>query len=199
MMASGPGRPRSVGSGPGGPTPVASGLTIAPGPCAGALAVSPAASLGASRLAVLYDRDCGLCLAIVSRLRRWDRGRRLDLVPLQEAGRMSRPSVVRIAGTLPLADRLHVVDEESGAVLAGGAAALAILDRLPGAAVFRPFARLGHVRWLVGRSYDLVAGHRHAISAKLGLAATCDVAPGRPGDPPSPAPGPSPARRVGEP
>jgi predicted DCC family thiol-disulfide oxidoreductase YuxK len=124
---------------------------------------------GKRRLVVLYDRDCGLCTATAKRLRRWDRDGRLELLSLQDAEVSDRQDVADTARTHPVLAKLHVLDEASGRVDAGGDAALAIAAALPGGWLVRPFRRIAPVRWIVGAFYDFVANHRHAIGGWLGL------------------------------
>jgi predicted DCC family thiol-disulfide oxidoreductase YuxK len=69
------------------------------------------------------------------------------------------------------------VDERTGAVHAGGDAAIAIGAALPG---IGPLARVvgsvPPVRWGIGRAYDLVARNRHRIGRWLRLEGpACDV------------------------
>jgi predicted DCC family thiol-disulfide oxidoreductase YuxK len=128
------------------------------------------------RLVVLYDRDCGLCTATARRLRRWDRAGRIELLPLQEAAASSRPAIAGAARDLPLSAVLHVVDETTGRVRAGGDAALAIAEVLPGGIAARPVAAIPPARWLVGLGYGLVARNRHRIGRWLRLEGpACDV------------------------
>ncbi len=144
------------------------------GPREGARPTGAAAS--GPHLVVLYDRDCGLCTATAKRLRRWDRSGRIELLPLQEAAGSSRPSIAAAARDLPLSAVLHVVDEATGEVRAGGDAALAIAAVLPGGAASRPVAAIPPARWLVGLGYGLVARNRHRIGRWLGLEGpACDV------------------------
>ena len=127
-------------------------------------------------LVVLYDRDCGLCTATAQRLRRWDRAGRLELLPLQEATASARPAIAAAGRDLPLTSVLHVVDEDTGAVSAGGDAAFAIARVLPGGSVVRPLAALPPVRWIVGQLYGVVARNRHRIGRWLRLEGpACDL------------------------
>jgi predicted DCC family thiol-disulfide oxidoreductase YuxK len=130
------------------------------------------------RLVVLYDRDCGVCAFSARRIRRWDRDGRLDLVPLQAAATSGRPELERAARERPLADALHVVDEGTGRVRAGGDAVLAIAAALPGGALVRPLAAIPPFRWALAVGYDLVARNRHRIGRWLGLEGpVCVVGP----------------------
>jgi predicted DCC family thiol-disulfide oxidoreductase YuxK len=129
------------------------------------------------RLAVLYDRDCGLCTATARRLQRWDRAGRLDLVPLQDLSHAASPDVAALAAGRPLGSALHVVDPATGTVSSGGEGVLEIARRLPGGS--RPAALVGAVapaRWAIGVGYDLVARNRHRIGRWLRLEGpACDV------------------------
>ena len=128
------------------------------------------------RLVVLYDRDCGLCTATARRLRRWDRFGRLELLPLQDADVSDRPSLAETVRGLPLSAALHVVDERTGDVHAGGDAVLAILASLPGGIAARVLRAVPPVRWVVGAGYDTVARNRHRIGRWLRLEGpACDI------------------------
>ena len=135
-------------------------------------------SAAADRLVVLYDRDCGVCALSARRLRRWDRAGRLDLVPLQLAKTSGRPELERAARERPLSDALHVVDERTGRVEAGGDAVLAIAAVLPGGAVVHPLAAIPPFRWSLRVLYGLVARNRDRIGRWLGLEGpVCVVGP----------------------
>jgi predicted DCC family thiol-disulfide oxidoreductase YuxK len=128
------------------------------------------------RLVVMYDVDCGLCQATARRLRRWDRDGRLEMLSLQDAAASDRPVVAEAARRYPLLDMLHVVDQASGRVDAGGDAALAIAAALPGGRLIRPLRGFPPARWIVGAAYGLVARNRHAIGRRLGLEGpACDT------------------------
>lgn len=127
------------------------------------------------RLLVLYDRDCGICLATAARLRRWDRDGRLELLALQAAPGDARPMIRGLAASHPLHDELHVVDPATGAVRSGGRAFIEILGRLPRGRVPAAVGRLPPVAWLIGLGYALVARNRRAISRALRLETSCPV------------------------
>lgn len=132
-------------------------------------------AVATSRLVVLYDRDCGLCTATARALRRWDRHAALRLVALQDVERAAPDIAPRVAGA-PLAAAMHVVDEATGRVAAGGDGVLAIAGRLPGGRVADVLARIPPARWSVGIAYDLVARNRHRIGRLLRLEGpACDV------------------------
>jgi predicted DCC family thiol-disulfide oxidoreductase YuxK len=130
------------------------------------------------RLTILYDRDCGLCAATARQLRRWDRFRRLQLVPLQEVEGLASPEVVRLASGRPLESALHVVDPASGRVVSGGDGVLEIARRLPGGRVAALVEAVAPARWAVRLAYDLVSRNRHRIGRLLRLEGpACDVPP----------------------
>ena len=131
---------------------------------------------GGPELVVLYDRDCGLCTATARRLRRWDRYGRLELLPLQDADVSDRPTLAETVRGLPLTAALHVVDERTSDVRAGGDAILAILAAMPGGVAARVLRTIPPVRWIVGLGYDAVARNRHRIGRWLRLEGpACDV------------------------
>jgi predicted DCC family thiol-disulfide oxidoreductase YuxK len=119
------------------------------------------------RIVVLYDRDCGVCAVSARQLRRWDRGGRLEFMPLQAAASSGRPALERAARERPLDDALHVVDEETGSVQAGGDAMLSIAAALPGGSVVRPIAAIPPFRWAVRVVYGLVARNRQRLGRWL--------------------------------
>jgi predicted DCC family thiol-disulfide oxidoreductase YuxK len=129
-----------------------------------------------ARLVVLYDRDCGICLASARQLRRWDRHGRLELLPLQDAASSGRTALAAAARDRRLAAVLHVVDEEGGTIRAGGAAAIAIGEALPGGRIVRALAAIPPFRCVVGVGYGLVARNRHRIGRWLRLEGpSCDL------------------------
>jgi predicted DCC family thiol-disulfide oxidoreductase YuxK len=141
-----------------------------------AAAVGPPVAAERDRLAVLYDRDCGLCTATARQLDRWDRRHSLRLVPLQEVDRGTMPEIAALVRGRPLAAALHVVDPKTGAVRSGGDAALAVAGRLPGGRIADAVGRIPPARWAVGIGYDVVASHRHRIGRWLRLEGPdCDV------------------------
>ena len=127
-----------------------------------------------SRLTVLYDRDCGICGLTARALRRWDRARRFELVPVQAAAARGDARLSEVAEHYLLTDELHVVDD-LGRVASGGDAALAIVDALPGGRSLRPWAALPPFRALARLSYRLVARYRGALGSWLGLDLVCSA------------------------
>jgi predicted DCC family thiol-disulfide oxidoreductase YuxK len=128
------------------------------------------------RLVVLYDRDCAICTASARWLSRSDRHGRLVLLPLQDAESSGRPAVAEAVRGLPLSAALHVLDESSGVVRAGGDAALAIGAALPGGRIVRVLGAIPPVRGAIGLGYAVVARHRRRIGRWLRLEGpACDL------------------------
>lgn len=125
------------------------------------------------RLLVLYDADCGICSRSARLLRRLDHGRRLRLMPLQEAGEIVGAPPVEV-----LLDAMHVRDRHGRWSVAGGAW-IRIAEEIP---FLRPLAigaRLALVRLFVEWAYARVASNRHRLSRVLGDD-TCPIGPRTP-------------------
>jgi predicted DCC family thiol-disulfide oxidoreductase YuxK len=75
----------------------------------------------------------------------------------------------RLAAGGHLADEIHVVDESTGRVVAGGPAALAILDALPGGWLLRPWSSLPPTAVAADVVYRLAARHRERLAWLMGL------------------------------
>ncbi len=119
---------------------------------------------------VFYDRDCGLCVRSVARLRAWDGRRgRLRFVPL------GSPEADRVLADIDPDTRMaswHVAIGDR--VWSGGAAIAPVLRLLPGAGAL---ARVGErFPRTTDVLYRLVAEHRAQIGAVLGRQA-CEVDP----------------------
>ena len=121
------------------------------------------------RPVVLYDGDCAFCTASVRSLRRWDRDRRIDLVPLQAAPASADPIVRAAAETYPLRTALHVIDRRTGDVSAGGRAILAIVDVLPGGPLLRPWATLPPTAAVADLVYGVVSDRRQDLGWAVGI------------------------------
>jgi len=124
--------------------------------------------------ALLYDPDCGICVATALWLRERVPATRLRLLPLTEAPR--DPDLGELVAGLPLAESLHVVLPD-GRVVMGARAVLAagrlvpwwgivaaVWDNPLGAAILEPV-------------YREIARKRRRIGRALGLPATCAVLP----------------------
>ena len=121
---------------------------------------------------LLYDADCGLCIATATRLGQLVPPEKLGLVALQEVD--SEPEVaLRVLGR-DLAEQLHFVRAD-GVVLTGARAALAAGRLIPlmgwyAAILDQP---LGHA--LLEPLYRQVAARRRRIGGLLGLPQECPL------------------------
>jgi acetyl esterase len=118
-------------------------------------------------LTVLYDADCGFCMATVRWLQRRDHAGRLTFVGLQDAASGDDSWRARVIGH-DLRTALHVVDPASGAVLEGGPAMLAVIGVLPRWSLVARLAAARPVAPLVDAAYRLVAGHRSVLGRLIG-------------------------------
>jgi predicted DCC family thiol-disulfide oxidoreductase YuxK len=121
---------------------------------------------------LLYDADCGLCIATATRLGQLVPPEKLGLLALQEAD--SEPAVAAAVEGMDLSAQLHFVRSD-GAVLTGARAALAAGRLIP---VMGWYATLldqpiGHA--LLEPLYRQVAAHRRRIGGLLGLPETCPL------------------------
>ena len=121
---------------------------------------------------LLYDADCGLCVATAT----WLAGRvspsKLGLLPFQQVGSDGR--IAALVAGLDLAESVRFVRADD-AVLSGAAAALAAGRLVPlvgwyAALWDRP---LGH--WFLEPVYREVSSHRRRIGGLLGLPASCPL------------------------
>ena len=130
-------------------------------------------------LTVLYDADCPVCCETVRRLRRWDRDGRMEFLPLQLAAASGRPILARLATEGHLGDEIHVVNEATGQVVAGGHAALALLDALPGGWLLRPWAALPPTAAAADVVYRVASRHRDRVAWLMGMRSdvSCPVGP----------------------
>ena len=124
-----------------------------------------------ARPVLLYDGNCAFCRAWVSRIRRWDRNNRIELLPASERS--------HIASLPPLSDEavnaaMHLVLTD-GRILSGGRAIPEILRRLPGGRIPRLLFFVPGIPWLAGRAYDWVARRRHRFGCGDGA---CDTGAG---------------------
>jgi predicted DCC family thiol-disulfide oxidoreductase YuxK len=121
---------------------------------------------------LLYDADCGLCIAAATWLARVVPASRLGLLALQEVA--SDPTVAGLVEGRPLHDRVHFVRAD-GAVLTGAQAVLAAGRLVP---LLGPYAALldrpiGYL--LLEPLYDEIASHRRLIGRLLGLPEVCPL------------------------
>ena len=121
------------------------------------------------QLVVLYDGDCAFCTASVRSLRRWDRDRRIEMVPLQAAPTDPDPVVRAAARAYPLRSALHVIDRRTGDVSAGGRAVLAIVAVLPGGPLLRPWTALPPTAVVADLVYGVVSDRRQDLGWAVGI------------------------------
>jgi predicted DCC family thiol-disulfide oxidoreductase YuxK len=125
---------------------------------------------------LLYDQDCGLCVATAAWLARRVPSSRLDLLPLGDAG--ADPRIGPLVEGRNLAATIHFVRSD-GAVLTGARAALAAGRLVPrwrfAAMLFDN--RAGHA--LLEPLYRQIASHRRQVGRLLGLPASCPIPTGR--------------------
>lgn len=109
---------------------------------------------------LLYDGTCGFCASSVQWILRHDRRGTLCFAPLQ--GETARPI---LAGHPELAEVDSIVWAEGGTVAVRSAAALAVARYLGGG--WSVVARLAALvpRSLRDWAYDLIARHRHKLTA----------------------------------
>jgi predicted DCC family thiol-disulfide oxidoreductase YuxK len=123
---------------------------------------------------LLYDADCGICLALAAFLARRVTPSRLGLLPLTEADTV--PRVARLVEGRPLATTIHFVRGDD-TVLTGARAVLAAVRLVPRwrfVAIAFDNA-LGHA--ILEPLYRQVATHRRRIGRLLGLPVACPLPP----------------------
>lgn len=126
-------------------------------PASGAEPFAPATA--ARQWTLVYDGDCRFCRQCVAILDAWDRRGRLGFAPFQtEDALAALPPIPREA----LEQAMHLVGPDD-AVLAGAAAAPAILRLLPGGRAVAWLFAVPGVPWLAARVYRAVARNRHRL------------------------------------
>jgi predicted DCC family thiol-disulfide oxidoreductase YuxK len=93
----------------------------------------------------------------------------MEFMPLQLAGTSGRPVLERLAAKGHLGDEIHVVDEATGQVVAGGHAAHALLDALPGGWLLRPWASLPPAAMAADVVYRVASRHRDRLAWLMGM------------------------------
>jgi predicted DCC family thiol-disulfide oxidoreductase YuxK len=113
------------------------------------------------RTRILYDSECRFCRWSLAWLLRWDRGRRLEPLALQD------PRAKSLLDPMPDAERMaswHLVGPD-GSVASAGAAAPGLLRLLPGGAGLAALAE--RFAGAVERGYRAVARNRGALGRPL--------------------------------
>lgn len=121
---------------------------------------------------MLYDGDCGMCVATATWLAEHVPPKRLGLLALQQVD--TDPHIAQLVAGRALAESLHFVRSD-GAVLTGARAGLAAGRLIPlvgwyAALLDRP---LGHR--LLEPLYREIAAHRRLIGRVLGVPAECPL------------------------
>jgi predicted DCC family thiol-disulfide oxidoreductase YuxK len=121
---------------------------------------------------LLYDADCGLCVATATWLEGQVPASRLGLLPLQEVA--SEPRIAELVEGRDLTESLHFVGAD-GIVLTGARAALAAGRLVPILGWYAVLADrpLGHQ--LLEPLYREIASHRRRIGRLLGLPLECPL------------------------
>ena len=126
-------------------------------------------------LTVLFDGHCALCSTSAARVRRFDRGGRIELLDLHD------PSVSR---RFPQVDRVEAmkwmlaVDRE-GRTYQGADAWARIGSRLPGWNLLAWILLVPGIRWLAGKTYAWIARNRYRWNRTVCNDESCRVHLGR--------------------
>jgi predicted DCC family thiol-disulfide oxidoreductase YuxK len=110
------------------------------------------------RPTLIYDGECEVCRRAVTLVERWDRERRVALVPFQDQGRVAAFGIALPA----LAAAMHLVLPD-GRVFAGADAAPELLRLLPGKRWMAWLFTLPGVMPLARRVYAGIARRRHCL------------------------------------
>ena len=121
-----------------------------------------------ARPVLLYDGECAFCRAWVGRIQKWDRRKRIELLPARE--RSTLPDLPQFSDEA-LNAAMHLVLPD-GRVLRGGRAIPELLRLLPGGAVLRLLFFIPGISWVASVGYDWVALRRHRFGCSDGA---CDA------------------------
>jgi predicted DCC family thiol-disulfide oxidoreductase YuxK len=121
---------------------------------------------------LLFDADCGLCIATATRLAALVPPDRLGLLALQEVE--SDPGIAAFVEGRSLAEQLHFVRAD-GVVLTGAAAALATGRLIPVLGLYAVVLDNPLGRTLLEPLYRAIASHRRRIGRLLGLPEECPL------------------------
>lgn len=114
--------------------------------------------MGTDRAVLIYDGECGFCRQTVAIVSKWDRERRLTLIPFQEQARVAAFEIPLPA----LAAAMHLVLPD-GRVLAGADAAADVLRLLPGKRWLAHAFAVPGVLPVARRVYAWIARQRHCL------------------------------------
>jgi acetyl esterase len=121
---------------------------------------------------LIYDGDCGICVATATWLGRRVPPRRLALLAIAETSQ--DPRIARIVDGRPLTTTIHFVRPDE-TVLTGARAVLAAGRQVPRWRFVAGLAdnRVGHA--LLEPVYRQIAAHRRRIGRMLGLPLVCPL------------------------
>jgi predicted DCC family thiol-disulfide oxidoreductase YuxK len=121
---------------------------------------------------LIYDGDCGLCVATATWLAEWAPPEQLGLIALQQID--SDPALAAAVAGRDLRASVHFVRAD-GEILFGARAALAAGRLARGLGLFAILADhpLGHA--LLEPLYREIASHRRRIGRLLGIPAVCPL------------------------
>jgi acetyl esterase len=114
--------------------------------------------MGVDRATLIYDGECGFCRQTVAMISKWDRERRLTLIPFQDEARVAAFRIPFPA----LAAAMHLVLPD-GRVLAGADAAADLLRLLPGKRWLAYVFAVPGVLPVARRVYAWIARQRHCL------------------------------------
>lgn len=121
---------------------------------------------------LIYDADCGLCIATATRLAGLVRPERLGLLPLQQVD--TEPVIAAALVGRSLTEQLHFVRAD-GAVLTGAAAALGAGRLIPVLGAYAALLDNRAGRALLEPLYRAIAAHRRRIGRLLNLPVECPL------------------------
>lgn len=121
---------------------------------------------------LIFDADCGICVATATWLGRRVTPRRLALTPIADAG--TDPRIAALVRGRPLSATIHFVRPDDG-VLTGAGAILAAGRLVPRWRILAGFFdnHVGHT--LLEPVYRQIAAHRRRIGRMLGLPLVCPL------------------------
>jgi predicted DCC family thiol-disulfide oxidoreductase YuxK len=128
-----------------------------------------------ARLTILYDGNCGLCRASVARLRRIDRGGRIELLDLHDPSVSGRFPQVNRAEALQL---MQAVDP-AGKVYSGVDAWARVGLALPGWKFIAWLLLMPGVHFVAGKIYAWVARNRYRWNPELCADGSCAIHTGK--------------------
>ena len=124
----------------------------------------PVRPMGIDRATLIYDGECGFCRQAVALVSKWDRERRVTLIPFQEQARVAAFRIPLPA----LAAAMHLVLPD-GRVRAGADAAPDLLRLLPGKRWLASVFTVPGVLPVARRVYAWVARQRHCLVREVGV------------------------------